>query len=251
MSNKRRRGRTTSSKKFRLFKERNNSLQAAMMRGRRAISEDFWALKDVSFEVPRAAPSPDRPQRVRQEHHAQVPRQDPPPRWGTWPDRWQSIACLNSVPDSPSCQGGKCLPQWRHLGPGQKELHRPLRRTSSSSPHWSLHRGAGKKLLLGYVPAARLLGAINVDPDVLLIDEVLLYATKSFSASATRRSRAQSQKQDDRLVSHAMVQVHNCATTWPGSSTATSRTRAGTRLVSAYTGACKWTTRRRGRSSLG
>jgi ABC-2 type transport system ATP-binding protein len=39
------------SKKFRLFKERNNSLKATVMRGRRVIAEDFWALKDVSFEV--------------------------------------------------------------------------------------------------------------------------------------------------------------------------------------------------------
>jgi ABC-2 type transport system ATP-binding protein len=40
------------SKKFRLYKERNNSVKAALMRGRRAIVEDFWALKNVSFEVP-------------------------------------------------------------------------------------------------------------------------------------------------------------------------------------------------------
>ncbi len=40
------------SKMFRLYKERNNSIKAALMRGRRAVSEDFWALRDVSFEVP-------------------------------------------------------------------------------------------------------------------------------------------------------------------------------------------------------
>jgi ABC-2 type transport system ATP-binding protein len=39
------------SKKFRLMKERNNSLKATIMRGRRVVSEDFWALRDVSFEV--------------------------------------------------------------------------------------------------------------------------------------------------------------------------------------------------------
>jgi ABC-2 type transport system ATP-binding protein len=39
------------SKKFRLFHERNNSLKATVMRRRRAIVEDFWALKDVSFDV--------------------------------------------------------------------------------------------------------------------------------------------------------------------------------------------------------
>ncbi len=40
------------SKKFRLYKERNQSLKATIMRGRRAIAEDFWALDDVSFDVP-------------------------------------------------------------------------------------------------------------------------------------------------------------------------------------------------------
>ncbi|MCW2725698.1 MAG: transporter related [Frankiales bacterium] len=40
------------SKKFRLYKERNQSLKAAMMRGGRAKYDEFWALKDVSFDIP-------------------------------------------------------------------------------------------------------------------------------------------------------------------------------------------------------
>lgn len=39
------------SKKFRLYKERNQSLKSAVMRGRTSIHEDFWALKDVSFTI--------------------------------------------------------------------------------------------------------------------------------------------------------------------------------------------------------
>jgi ABC-type polysaccharide/polyol phosphate transport system ATPase subunit len=38
-------------KRFRLYHERNQSLKAAVMRGGRARYEDFWALRDVSFEV--------------------------------------------------------------------------------------------------------------------------------------------------------------------------------------------------------
>src|SRR5690606_8140253 len=40
------------SKSFRLYHERNQTIKSAIMRGRRSVHEDFWALKDVSFDVP-------------------------------------------------------------------------------------------------------------------------------------------------------------------------------------------------------
>jgi ABC-type polysaccharide/polyol phosphate transport system ATPase subunit len=39
------------SKRFRLVHERNNSLKATVMRRRRTVAQEFWALRDVSFEV--------------------------------------------------------------------------------------------------------------------------------------------------------------------------------------------------------
>lgn len=39
------------SKKFRLFHERNQTLKSAVMRGRRIVADDFWAVRDVSFTV--------------------------------------------------------------------------------------------------------------------------------------------------------------------------------------------------------
>ncbi|WP_255491592.1 MULTISPECIES: ABC transporter ATP-binding protein [unclassified Actinotalea] len=43
------------SKRFRVYHERNQSLKAAIMRGRRSVYEDFWALRDVGFEIPAAS----------------------------------------------------------------------------------------------------------------------------------------------------------------------------------------------------
>ncbi len=40
------------SVRFRLYHERNNSLKSAVMRGRRSVHEDFEALHNVSLEIP-------------------------------------------------------------------------------------------------------------------------------------------------------------------------------------------------------
>src|SRR5690606_35219198 len=40
------------SKRFRIYHERNQTLKSAIMRRRRALYEDFWALDDVTFDIP-------------------------------------------------------------------------------------------------------------------------------------------------------------------------------------------------------
>jgi ABC-2 type transport system ATP-binding protein len=40
------------SKSFRLYQERNQTIKSAIMRGRTSVHQDFWALEDVTFDVP-------------------------------------------------------------------------------------------------------------------------------------------------------------------------------------------------------
>lgn len=43
------------SKRFRIYHERNQSIKQMVLRRRRGVYEEFWALRDVSMDIPRAS----------------------------------------------------------------------------------------------------------------------------------------------------------------------------------------------------
>ena len=67
------------------------------------------------------------------------------------------------------------------LGLTKKEIHAPLRRDRRVRRDGGLHRRAGEDLLVGHVHAPGLRGAMHVDPDVLLVDEVLAVGDQGFT----------------------------------------------------------------------
>ena len=40
------------SKRFRIYRHRNQSLKGAVLQRSRGVYEDFWALKDITFDIP-------------------------------------------------------------------------------------------------------------------------------------------------------------------------------------------------------
>jgi ABC-2 type transport system ATP-binding protein len=201
------------SKKFRLFKERNSSLKATIVRGHRIIAEDFWALRDVSFDVREG------------ETFGLIGENGS--------GKSTMLKCLTKIlrPDEGRVQvdgkisallelGAGFHPELSGrenvflngaiLGLGQKELRRrfddivdfagigpfidePVKNYSS-----------GMYIRLGFSVA------INVDPDVLLVDEVLAVGDESFQRKCNEKfAELRAQGKTIVLVSHGLAGVQN------------------------------------------
>ena len=188
------RGRAASSKYFRIYRRRETTLKEALIRRRRGVYEEFKAVDDVSFDV---ADGPGarhlRPQRLGQVDAAEDAGAHPRARRGD--DRGQG-------PRRGAARGRRRLPprvlrDREHL-PERRDLrhvaraaraagrrHHRLRRSSSASPttrsrrtRAACTRGSGFAI------------AVNVDPDVLLIDEVLAVGDQSFRLRCYERMLA-------------------------------------------------------------
>ena len=149
------------SKRFRLYSERNQSLKAAVMRGRPG---QVPGVLGPAGRLVRDREGPDLRDRGRERvgevDPAQVPGPHPATRQGLDPHHRQGRrpprAGLGLPPRAVGA--GERLPQRLDPRARQAGHHRPLRRDRGLRRRRALHRPAGEELLVGHVRAPGVLG---------------------------------------------------------------------------------------------
>ena len=199
------------SKRFRLYKERNNSLKATVMRGRRAVVEEFWAVKDVSFSVTEGTTfgligENGSGKSTMLKCLASILR----PEKGTIAVHGKVSALLElGAGFHPELSGREnVFLNGAILGLSQKEVRR---RFDDIVDFAGIERfidepvknySSGMYVRLGFSVA------INVDPDVLLVDEVLAVGDEDFQRKCSEKFAELKRKGTTIvLVSHAMGSV--------------------------------------------
>jgi ABC-2 type transport system ATP-binding protein len=178
------------SKRFRLYHDRNQSLKAAIMRGGRARYEEFWALRDVSLEVPEGV------------------------TYGfigtNGSGKSTLLKCLARIlePDEGSCRTRGKVSALLELGAG---FHPELSGRENVYLNGSILGLSKAELdrrfddIVGFAGLERFIDtpvknyssgmyvrlgfsvAINVDPDILLVDEVLAVGDEEFQRRCNER----------------------------------------------------------------
>jgi ABC-2 type transport system ATP-binding protein len=201
------------SKRFRLYKERNQSLKSAIMRGRRSVHEDFWALKDISFEVPTGSTfgligSNGSGKSTLLKCLAKIYY----PEKGTISARGK-VAALLEVGSGfhPELSGREnVFLNGSILGMSKKEITRKLDEIVDFSGVEQFIDQPVKNYSSGMYVRLGFSVAINVDPDVLVVDEVLAVGDADFQEKCRQKFvDFKEQGKTVILVSHAMGQVQD------------------------------------------
>jgi ABC-2 type transport system ATP-binding protein len=201
------------SKKFRLIKERNNSLKATILRGHRVVSEDFWALRDVSFEV------------LEGETFGLIGENGS--------GKSTMLKCLTKIlrPDHGSVAVRGKVSALLELGAGfhpelsgrenvflngailglsQKELRRRFDGIVEFAGIGPFIDEPVKNYSSGMYVRLGFSVAINVDPDVLLVDEVLAVGDEAFQRKCNEKfAELRANGKTIVLVSHGLGVVQN------------------------------------------
>jgi ABC-2 type transport system ATP-binding protein len=204
-------------KYFRLYQEKNQYLKSTLLRGRRARYDEFWALKDVDFEIPFGS------------------------TFGIIGSNGSGkstlLKCLAGIlsPDkgSVSCNGRMAalleLGAGFHpdlsgreniylngaiLGMTRSEIDRKLEEIIDFSGLDKFVDTSVKNYSSGMVVRLGFAIATNVDPEILIIDEVLAVGDESFQHRC--HEKIESFRQEGRtiiLVSHGLMQVAQLCST--------------------------------------
>jgi ABC-2 type transport system ATP-binding protein len=201
------------SKRYRLYHERNQSLKIWMMRGRRAAFEEFWALRDVSLEIEEGK------------------------TFGLIGENGSGkstlLKCIAKIlrPDSGRITVNGKVSALLELGAG---FHPELSGRENVYLNGSI-LGLGKRDLdrifddiVGFAGLERFIDqpvknyssgmyirlgfsvAINVDPDILLIDEILAVGDEQFQRKCNEKfAEFKDQGRTVVLVSHSLGSVRN------------------------------------------
>lgn len=199
------------SKKFRLYKERNQTLKSAIMRGRTSVHDDFWALNDVGFEVPQGSTfgligSNGSGKSTLLKCLAKI----------YWPDKGSityngKMAALLEVGSGfhHELSGRENIYlNGSILGMSKKEIDRKYEQIVDFSGVERFIDQPVKNYSSGMYVRLGFSIAIHVEPDILVVDEVLAVGDAEFQEKCFQKFR--DFKQDGRtviLVSHSMGTV--------------------------------------------
>ncbi len=201
------------TKKFRVYHERNQSLKAAIMRGRRSSFEDFQALRDVAFEIPSAT------------------------TFGLVGDNGSGkstlLKCIAGIltPDSGSITSRGRMAALLEVGSGfhpelsgrdnvylngsilgmsRKEIDRKFDGIVDFSGVENFIDQPVKNYSSGMYVRLGFSVAINVDPEILLVDEVLAVGDAAFQDKCTEKfTEFRREGRTVVVVSHSMPSLRN------------------------------------------
>jgi ABC-type polysaccharide/polyol phosphate transport system ATPase subunit len=196
------------SKRYRVYKERNRSLKTAVLSGRRARHEDFWALRDVSLEVPAGSTygligenGSGKSTLLKCMARILVPEE------GRIAARGKVASLLElGAGFHPELSGRENVYlNGSILGLSRKQLDRKFDEIVDFSGIEAFIDQPVKNYSSGMYVRLGFSIAINVEPDVLLIDEILAVGDAAFQRKCEERfSDFRSSGRTVVLVSHAM-----------------------------------------------
>ena len=199
------------SKSFRMYKERNQTIKSAIMRGRTSVHEDFWALKDVTFDVPVGSTfgligSNGSGKSTLLKCLANIYY----PTTGTITHNGRLAAMLEVGSGFHSELSGKenIFLNGSILGMSKKEVTRKFDEIVDFSGVEQFIDQPVKNYSSGMYVRLGFAIAINVDPDILVVDEVLAVGDAEFQEKCFQKFRDfKKMGKTVVLVSHAMSTV--------------------------------------------